>query len=331
MDRSQALSVLGLTSAATAAEIKEAYRDLAKVWHPDRFGDDPRLRAKAEETLKGINLAYQALQSGAPESSRPSAAPPRAAPPPPRTAPPSPPPPRSSRPVEPQTVHARREEPERAKPQIAQWVFGGIVLLVFIAVAAFNERPPTPRDRPTSAVTVKDAAPPEAPAEVRSFQRPASPRPNVRPLEDTRARTVRELSELSRDEQHSIEAVCSSSKYMEGPAAYNACVRRQLDAVADGPRRPDVSALTRSEQNSIEAVCSSAKYMEGPAAYNRCVAAQLATLAAGPRRPDLSWLTRDELHSIEAVCSSARYMEGPAAYNRCLIHQLSLLKQQRPD
>jgi hypothetical protein len=35
------------------------YRDLAKVWHPDRFdGGDARLKQKAEAQLKAINDAY---------------------------------------------------------------------------------------------------------------------------------------------------------------------------------------------------------------------------------------------------------------------------------
>ena len=63
MDRIEALEILGLPETATPSQIKEAYRDLAKVWHPDRFASDPRLCAKAEERLKQINEAYQGLQT----------------------------------------------------------------------------------------------------------------------------------------------------------------------------------------------------------------------------------------------------------------------------
>jgi curved DNA-binding protein CbpA len=55
--------ILGLKPGATAAEIKETYRDLVKVWHPDRFGSDVRLRLKAEQKLQQINDAYRVLQS----------------------------------------------------------------------------------------------------------------------------------------------------------------------------------------------------------------------------------------------------------------------------
>ncbi len=60
-DRCAALAFFGLTRAATQAEIKDAYRTLAKVWHPDRFPGDEGLRVKAEEKLKEINSAYQLL------------------------------------------------------------------------------------------------------------------------------------------------------------------------------------------------------------------------------------------------------------------------------
>jgi curved DNA-binding protein CbpA len=61
----QLLAVLGLTRGASPDDIKEAFRDLAQVWHPDRFGHDPRLRAKAEEKFKQINAAYQELTTAA--------------------------------------------------------------------------------------------------------------------------------------------------------------------------------------------------------------------------------------------------------------------------
>jgi curved DNA-binding protein CbpA len=55
--------VLELKVGASQNEIKDAYRDLAKVWHPDRFSHDPKLQIKAEEKLKLINQAYEKLRS----------------------------------------------------------------------------------------------------------------------------------------------------------------------------------------------------------------------------------------------------------------------------
>jgi len=57
------LKVLELESNASLGEIKQAYKDLVTVWHPDRFSHNPRLREKAEGKLKEFNQAYEALRS----------------------------------------------------------------------------------------------------------------------------------------------------------------------------------------------------------------------------------------------------------------------------
>lgn len=62
MDTLRALRVLGLPPGATADEIQAAWRDLARVWHPDRFPHDERLRQKAGENLQRINAAHDALR-----------------------------------------------------------------------------------------------------------------------------------------------------------------------------------------------------------------------------------------------------------------------------
>jgi molecular chaperone DnaJ len=49
--------VLGVSRKASQDEIKKAYRDLARKWHPDRNPDDP----EAEERFKEIQQAYDAL------------------------------------------------------------------------------------------------------------------------------------------------------------------------------------------------------------------------------------------------------------------------------
>ena len=53
--------ILGLPVGASIKEVQQAYRDLVKVWHPDRFGHDPKLQRKAEEELKKINNAYEQI------------------------------------------------------------------------------------------------------------------------------------------------------------------------------------------------------------------------------------------------------------------------------
>jgi hypothetical protein len=63
-DLSKAYELLGVKPGVSNRELKAAHRDLAKVWHPDRFQHDPRLQEKAQEKLKEINEAYDLLSSG---------------------------------------------------------------------------------------------------------------------------------------------------------------------------------------------------------------------------------------------------------------------------
>jgi hypothetical protein len=71
MEPRRAYRVLGLLESAGPDDVKVAWRDLAQVWHPDRFPADSRLRAKAENNLKRINEAYEALKDRAPAAAAP--------------------------------------------------------------------------------------------------------------------------------------------------------------------------------------------------------------------------------------------------------------------
>ena len=63
-------SVLGVTPTASDRELAAAYRELAKLWHPDRRGQD------GEDRMAEINVAYELLRAGAQQQER---MPPRAA------------------------------------------------------------------------------------------------------------------------------------------------------------------------------------------------------------------------------------------------------------
>ena len=52
----QHFTVLEIEPGASPQEIKRAWRTLAKVWHPDRFPNDPRLRARGQEKLKELDI-----------------------------------------------------------------------------------------------------------------------------------------------------------------------------------------------------------------------------------------------------------------------------------
>jgi hypothetical protein len=113
-DLSKAYELLGVKPGVSSGELKAAHRDLAKVWHPDRFVHDPRLQEKAQEKLKQINEAYELLSSG-------------------KTPRPAPPPPRAAETV--YTAPVVRVE-RRATPRGSSWV----VVLIFLAVFAVTTK-----------------------------------------------------------------------------------------------------------------------------------------------------------------------------------------------
>ena len=54
--------VLGVSRSATDEEIKKAYRNLARQYHPDNFAGKPEAAASAESVMKEINEAYDNIQ-----------------------------------------------------------------------------------------------------------------------------------------------------------------------------------------------------------------------------------------------------------------------------
>ncbi len=55
--------ILEVSPTASMAEIRTSYRDLAMVWHPDRFQNNDRLRERAESKIKELNEAYQQIRT----------------------------------------------------------------------------------------------------------------------------------------------------------------------------------------------------------------------------------------------------------------------------
>ena len=52
--------VLGLREGASIEEVKKAYRELVKKYHPDQYADNP-LKDLAEQKMREINEAYNTI------------------------------------------------------------------------------------------------------------------------------------------------------------------------------------------------------------------------------------------------------------------------------
>ena len=333
----EALDVLALRPGATSVEIKEAYRDLVKVWHPDRFGTDPRLRQKAEDKLKQIIKAYEVLQSdrgmggtdAAASSTRGDAMWPSSAA---------------------QTGRNGRVKTNRIFVGVG-WFYGcvGIALGLMAGYAAIEHG---------AMQSARQGASP-SPASVQKVEAPSQQTAPAAPLAqipegvlaardagsgELLGRSFRakdsgssnqsgsaqfHVRSLSGAETDQLESACSRLKELKDSTAYRACVKAQLDLITNAPGQPDLSALNGEERESIESVCSAAKRLRGSERYDRCLTVQMAKLAADPARPDLSTFSEADRGSIEAACRNAKYREGPSAYNRCRAGLIKLLAESR--
>jgi hypothetical protein len=73
MDRLKRLyEILETPFGASLEDIQQKHRDLAVVWHPDRFTHNPRLQAAALEKLKEINGAFNELSTYLKQNGPPS-------------------------------------------------------------------------------------------------------------------------------------------------------------------------------------------------------------------------------------------------------------------
>jgi curved DNA-binding protein CbpA len=59
----RSFEILELEPDATLDDARQAYKDIANVWHPDRFSANPRLKHKAEQKLKQVNIAYETAKA----------------------------------------------------------------------------------------------------------------------------------------------------------------------------------------------------------------------------------------------------------------------------
>ena len=127
----RSLRTLGLEDGASREEITQAYKDLVRVWHPDRLASDSALKRRAEEKLKDITRAFDVLRRIHPKHTDRHAAPSWD----------------SARSRTPRTESEQYEEPQAAPPHerlitpaIPTWVWAAIGIGFVTALAARRMR-----------------------------------------------------------------------------------------------------------------------------------------------------------------------------------------------
>jgi len=87
--------------------------------------------------------------------------------------------------------------------------------------------------------------------------------------------TEPDLSGLKKPDKEAVELTCASERLSQGPAKYNECLRKQLDALKAIPNAPSLAGLSAAEREDIVLTCSNEKLIHGPGAYNACLVQQL--------------------------------------------------------
>ena len=300
----EALDVLALKPGGTPVEIKEAYRDMVKVWHPDRFGSDGRLRLKAEDKLKQINDAYRVLQSEAgtreAEAGKVSSV-------------------HFSSVSIPETRRARGN----SNALRVRWILCclAIVMLFWVGYKVVkHQQMRQESSSPASAQQVADPNP-QTPPNISAAQTLAGAGTGRNAESQNSGGSSHSshpspegfkvgVRSLSYAETSQLESACSRLKELQEQPAYQTCVKAQVDMITNAPGRPDLSVLSGTERESMERACAEAGRLHGANGYNRCLTVHRAELAAEPVRPDLSTLSDADRHSVELACVNAKNGEG---------------------
>jgi hypothetical protein len=71
----RAYATIGLRRGCSGKQLKDQYRHLVRMWHPDRWAGDPTGQAEAAQRMRAINQAYALLLDSVPSAeSQPSKA-----------------------------------------------------------------------------------------------------------------------------------------------------------------------------------------------------------------------------------------------------------------
>ena len=297
MPAQDALKILGLKPAATPDEIRQAYRDLVKVWHPDRFGTDARLRAKAEEHLKAVNAAFHTLESSGFRTDIPEGVPQAAAAWPTETT----------------------SRPRVSREGILRGSLYAASLLLIIAMAGFVVH--------ALSSHLYSAATPMNQQPSRSVEPPATKPSHKTPRPVAASQSGKpefQVWSLSQADTDTVQRACASHTPDSEP--YRRCIKAQLDALRQSRGAPDMAGLNTAERKAAESACAAT---DGASAYNHCLRQQVAALAAEPIRPDLSTFSAADRSSISSACSS-QSKRGAAEYDRCLVRFARTLSEAQP-
>lgn len=291
----QALQVLGLKEGASQDEVKSAFRDLVKVWHPDRFGSDVRLRAKADLKLKEINEAYIVLRDGGTETSAASSADDVAPDWPSQNAPPA----KKTRQV-----------------QIAALIFYGFCTLALIAMGAYAWHVIRAVQRPGAMAA--DVAQPAASSPAEAAPTAASPKKtrHAPVQEDASSDDTPAFEVLTEAETARVQAVCMRKRRSGDMRGYSACVHAQVKLM----RKYEIQgpSLSSEEQDSLTSACAADSARKDEAGYARCTAFYREQLQDQGERPNMAALSEADRNAVETTCANSK-SEGPATYDHCMM------------
>jgi hypothetical protein len=318
--------ILELNPGASIEEVKRAYRDLVRVWHPDRFSNDPRLQQKAQEKLKDINEAYEKLQAflsshGAGDS-RPHSGP------------------RQSRPhaESDETQPGNSESAQAARPQhegpgasssasspgiwagIQAWLryeydlmprvvkISAVILLLVIIITSTQNSPSKQTAPEHVAPTPKILSEPELSVitpENKTAPKRAATRPTSR--EAVQKKPIAELQiplvAQPQAEEHAVSAALPSGS------------RDRSESLLSNLPPEDQAWVNRSCPKSL-----------GPSLWTSCVRREVSALSRG--HPDLSKLKPEDRNWILRTCPTSL---GPSLAISCVNRELQALARGLPN
>ena len=194
--------ILDIGPNASLEEVKRAYRELARVWHPDRFPNDVRLQQKAEEKLKRINIAYECIcgrgthepRRSTTSTTRPTSQQAQQSAPPPQW---TPPPRQSPQSVSPKPKSRSWFWGSAGRPRYAWVLYLGFAIAAALFVLVYRQTPATQRPQnvsPRKPDTFDQLAQSGAsPPPLLAFQSPIQAIVKPPPLEIRRAKPVNEV------------------------------------------------------------------------------------------------------------------------------------------